>query len=431
MGLGISTIIVSGGIQSGSPFTLHAIPQVAQATSPQTLTDSIMKEVAASNATTFAIAVGADPVSSPGTTSEGLRTLLGLISDYGTDKNGFVAGKGAAVAGGAGAASQIICIGFNASVGSSVSQGAILIGSSGSYTAASSPGVAIGTGVVHAGQGSGVVIGGSATLTSQVGSFAGGGVVIGNSATLDSGNTGLLGTVIGANATGHGGSIVISSGATTVQVNGQQNVYIGAGAGILTSGNNNIVIGATNSTVAPEIIAASNTIIFGDGQSSNSGEVMFGWGGLTTQGAGNWQFGGTTQPLVALWLGQGANGVAAPGLVRLIATPGLGTDIPGGTLQFFGSLSTGAAVGGGIQFRTGVTGTTGTTRQTSANALTIADGTQICTFSKRINLTEIIATGAVALTLTNGPTTATAGPPQAYVRVQIGGVNYAIPAWTV
>lgn len=437
MGLGISTIIVSGGIQSGSPFSLHAIPQVAQATSPQTLTDSIMSQVVSSNTTGHAIAVGTDPAAVPASTSEGFRTLLGLISDYigtgGVAADGFIAGRGASV--NAAGSHQHVVIGFNASVGTAPSQGTVLIGSGSSATAGGTPGVCIGTGASMTGSGGGqqgaVVIGSSASWTSTGGAASVGGVVIGNNATLNAGNTSLVGTVIGGNASGGPGSIIIASGATSVQDAGQQNVWIGAGAGILTGGQNNIVIGATNSSSFPHIINASNTIIFGDGQSAASGEVMFGWGGLASLGSGNWQLGGTTQPLVALWLGQGGTGVATPGLVRIIATPGLGTDVAGGTLQIFGSLSTGAGVGGGIQFRTGVTGASGTLRQTSANALTIADGTQICTFTKRVNLTETIATGAVVLTLTNGPTTATAGPPQAYIRVQIGGVDYAIPAWTV
>ena len=398
-----STIIVSGGINAGSPFLAGFIPVITQV-SPPLVADSIMQQLTDALALDGAvILVGASDVGN--VAHEELRTTGGFISEKRGFPDSLIMGRLATVASG----------------------GAIAIGKSATTTGTSDP----------------VVVGTSSSSSAIAG------VALGQGATA-AGNSSLSAIAIGFNATtatAHNGAVAIGDSALS-----DSGVAIGSGCRDTAGGHRNVLIGAAASTTGAftDVILiggsdqtsgnanrgqANGQILLGlniEGITNAGAVVIQGDASQTDLGANAWQFGSRTYQMTLLCLGQGDLVAATnPGPALTIRqTNAQGLNQNGGSLTIIASRSTGTGVGGGIIFQTGVTGGSGSVLNVAATALTIADGTQIATFTKRVNLTETAATGAVALTLTNGPGTATAGPPQAYARIQIAGTNYVIPCWT-
>lgn len=242
------SLIVGGGIQSGSPFTLNHLVYVTN-TSPAQLSSygPIVATDSGSSVVYTAIPDGPGNVSTYTLDQATLRVAGGIIAEYRAND-------------------RSVCIGPQASIGITGTTETIAIGYSSSNASIRS--VAIGyQAAIGAGNDSSIAIGDTATVPAgtstdaiAIGRLSVGGVAqgiaIGLSATVTQAN----GVVVGANssvtaAAAQSSSIVVGAGTV---ITSTQSITIGAGGA--DAGANVLQLGAANTPIITTIIGAGNTI---------------------------------------------------------------------------------------------------------------------------------------------------------------------------
>lgn len=304
-------------------------------------------------------------------------------------------------------------------------------------------GVAIGTGALA---GNGVAIGPNATCTLGQGEVA-----IGFSATAQNLAVAVGGAAFAGIGGAHGnGSIAIGRSAsaaesTDIVIGTGNSGTSGAGGNIMLgsgvggsgiAGHDSICIGSSSNTgggFAPASATAAAvfaTVIGGNSQAQHSGARILGRG-INSTAVNQTLIGGVDDPAATVVFGNGATN-AAPQSVVLGITAATGPNQAGGALTITSGSSTGNTVGGSIVFQTSPAGAMGSGVNALVTALTIDAVTNpgTVTFAGSPQFTTTVAAGANVLTLTNGPASTVAGPPQHYIAVLIGGVRHVIPAWT-
>ncbi len=426
---GINPIVIGGGIQNGSPWTVGSLTYITNIDPPVVAASVAMQRVRSGPPIQTVITIGADIAP---TAVEALQVAGGLIAG---SKIPPLAGQPTVVEIGEGAQAivgptasgsiEAVVIGtaagqFWSGAGTGSSGGLVVIGHNArvilnSLLAGTQPNniVLIGTNARAWGKtnspnvgSSGVAIGVSVQLGSGATGGAAFGVVIGNSAWIDSGAAGV--------ALGSSSRLHSSVGGTHVAV------AIGDQAQAYAPGQ--IVIGHNVNGVA-------NTHVFSIGMGRNvvtRGPNTFTAGGQNTQisdvlfGAGDAVPGGSALLLRAT-NGQGTNDLAADFVVRA----GLST---GNTHGGIGPVN----FGGRIRFQTGtVVGVPGTALQAAGTRLEVlpswGTGAPTPAESAGVNFENVLDAAAAQVgTLANAPA---AGNPTFWLPVQINGVAFAIPAW--
>jgi len=431
MAFGTQSVIISNGIQAGPSFAL-AQGLFVSVVSPATAVSSASLRLTAGppdqieigpSTTPHATVIGFGATVPVGGT--GNQVVIGTAATTADTQDDVVIGHGAAT-GAVNAGNGSVAIGVSAAVGGAGSNagGGVAIGNA----ALANNGVAIGqgatclTGQVAVGFGAvavtfGIAVGGSATA-----SFGGGhglgSIAIGRSASANESTDIAIGTGNGGTAGGGGGNIVLASGIGGSGAQGHDSILIGS------SSNNGGAALPASATAA----GVFSTVIGGNSQAQHSGARLLGRG-LTSTAANQTLIGGTDDPAATVIFGNGAT-AAIPQNVIVGVTGGSGANVPGASHTIAGGQSTGNVGGGSIIFQTSPAGGAGSGVNALVTALTI-DSTGLATFAFAPFLTATSPTGAVVLTLTNGPTAAAAGPPQVYVQVKNGTHTYAIPAWQV
>lgn len=435
MAFAANSQILPVGITGGSPFavgdgvfvSLTQPPTVISTPSLRLNTGTPDQIEIGPSTTPHATVIGFGAVVPAG--GNGNQVVIGTSATSGTDTQDDVVIGHSANAGVTNGGIGSVAIGVSAAVGGvgSNAGGGVAVGNG----AQANNGVAIGQGATClTGQ---VAIG----LSSLAQAF---GVAIGGGANAFVGGAHGNGSVaIGRNASaGESTDIVVATGGSGTASGGGGNIYIGGGiGGSGVQGHDSVVIGGSSNTGGVSGTPASataagvfSTVIGGNSQARHSGARILGRG-LVSTAANQTLIGGLDDPAATVVLGNGAV-AAAPQNVILGVTGGdaSANNIPGASLTIAGGISTGTAVGGSIVFQTTPAGgASNTTPNALTTALTI-DSTQTVTFAKAPQITATVATGATALTLTNGPATAIAGPPQAYGAFLFGGVRYVMPLWT-
>jgi hypothetical protein len=432
MAFAVEDLVVSPGIAAGSPFVLGDVLFVTQvspalaASTPNIFVDTGPSpqqiEIGPLAATPHATVIGHLAVVPAG--GGGNQVVIGTSATSGTDtQDDVVIGHGAnagVTVGGNGA----VAIGVGATVGGAAANagGGVAIGS----TAVANNGVAIGqnatcnTGQVAIGISSTAITFGVAIGNGSTASFGGGhgngSIAMGRNASAGESTDICIGTGNGGTAGAAGGNVLLGSGVGSAGVSGHDCVVIGSSS---NSG------GGSASAAAS---ANFTTVIGGNSTAAHAGARLFGRG-ITSTAVNQTLLGGTDDPCATVVIGNGAV-AAVPQSVTIGVTGGSGADDIGGTLTIAGGIATGAGAGGSIVFRTSVVAGSSSTPQALATALTI-DNTQLVTFANAPFLTTQSAPGAVVLTLTNGPTAASAGPPQVYLQIKSTGHTYVVPAWQI
>lgn len=430
MASAIQDLVVSPGIEAGSPFVVGDALIVQQAITPQLAQST--------------------PVIHVDTSTTPNQVQIGsFVSNLGVT----VIGKGATVTGGAGTQDAVV-IGTNATTDH---QQAIAIGKTATVTGG--PDVAIGANTVaHAGAvaiGNGtqagtnaVAVGAGAGATKSAGQVMVGqnanadtfGIAVGSATALLDRAKGSGSIAIGRGASaGESTDVIVSSGGVTTSSasTGGGNVAVmgSAGPGVAITGQNNVLVGGGSGEAStandnnPNTGTHSNCILIGGGLTAAHDQVIMIGRGATSTAANQCVIGGTFAPIASVLFGNGPVAVS-PQNVTVGVTGGSGADDIGATLTIAGGIATGAGLGGSIIFQTSIVAGSSSTPQALATALTI-DNTQLLTFAHAPKLTDTSATGAVVLTLTNGPTAAGAGNPQVYLQFKNGTHTYAVPAWQV
>ncbi len=374
-------IIVGGGIQAGSPFTLGSLTRIVN-TDPPTIADSIAVQRTQGGTQVLTVGlVSATDWPLANTYTERLQTVGGFISDTGAANDNVLIGRGAAAliaadarnvvigrlakANGGPASSENVVIGYNIDLSARDIGSAVIIGA-GNVVGASFPaattivganntannafaGPGIGTG--SSWQGSGVGIGNQQAI-SAVNNWVG----VGRSVHVDA--TGQ--TVVGDNArgqAGHDNSITLGRNALSIAAN-------------------SVTVGALNVGIT--------TVLIGEGDT-----------------------------------------VAAPANVLHRHTDASGADAQGGIVRIRASIGTGnAATQGRISFQVGTPGASGSTPQTPTTTLQIRPPS---TNGASVNFIGTSGAGAAAGTLLNAPT---AGNPTDWIPVLFNGNVRYLPAWT-
>lgn len=398
-----TSIIVGGGIQAGSPFTLGRVPYITNV-SPAQASSSIIKVAADSVSAVVYIGIpnsaGTYVADTPLTgATETFRVKGGaIIEGSGTDSvqlgraagatatdsiaigRGTLADHADAVVIGRGAQNQV--------------NGGIVIGALASNHG--NPGVVIGQSAGMNGTG-GVAIGDAASLSSSaggsVGTAVGNGAVcvfqasanalaVGTTARASTGDT-VIGDLASSNqdnvfgsysvVVGNGAAANISGGnvfATVLGTSGlaqqKQAVVVGAGAQALTAGQTRtIVIGfqAKSST--------TDAIVIGGGSVLTSKSIAIG-AGAAEVGAAFLQLGAAGTPITTVLIGAGDT-IVGPANKSIRFTNASGTDNQAGDLTFVAPRSTGAATPAKIIFQVGAVGASSGVLQTATAVLTIDD----------------------------------------------------------
>jgi hypothetical protein len=430
MAFGTQSVIISNGIQAGPSFTLAqglfvsvVSPATASSSASLRLTAGPPDQIEIGPSTTpHATVIGFGATVPVGGT--GNQVVIGTAATTADTADDVVIGHGAAT-GTTNAGNGSVAIGVSAAVGQvgSNAGGGVAIGN----TAVANNGVAVGQGATClTGQ---VAIGFAATATA-FGVAVGGGA----SAFFAAGH-GNGSVAIGRNASaGESTDIVVATGGGGTATGAGGNIYIGGGVGGSgVAGHDCVIIGGSSNTglgSAPASATAAGvfaTVIGGNSQAQHSGARILGRG-LVSTAANQTLIGGTDDPAATVIFGNGAV-AAIPQNVIVGVTGGSGANTPGASHTIAGGQSTGNVGGGSIIFQTSPAGGAGSGVNVLVTALTI-DSTQTVTFAVAPKITATVATGAQALTLTNGPATAIVGPPQAYGAIFIGATRYVVPMWT-
>lgn len=325
----IQAIVLAVGITKGAPFTADFIPKVS-IVDPPTVVDSITREITATNSW---IVGGTDPA--PAAT-ERLRFTGGIVSDTGIGFDNFIAGRGAAAQGLAGANNVVIGVLASASGNVNLTNNVVI--------------------------GAGAAVGGTNTLGQNV--VIGAGVVYSYSAGTQAGNNVLIGNQFTLSAFFDG--VVIGGGAVTpVGVAG--GVYIGRQVRFAAV-SNAVAVGNTSR------VDANNGSAFGDGaRAAFTTSIALGRNAITTA-VNQMVVGAINLGIQDVLIGEGE--LATGGALGLtIRTSGSqGTDTAGGILTVRGSIGTGASVGGGFRVAVGRKVASGFIGQTVTDALEVQGG---------------------------------------------------------
>jgi hypothetical protein len=391
-------IIIGGGINAGTPFTLGNLVYVSNINPAQLTTLPAQHRLDGSvQITAFANNLGAYPAVTGAT--ETVRIQGGLIV-LGAGTDTVQIGRAATAA-----ANQSIVIGATAADGNQVG---VVIGFGAAQT--NSAGIVIGPGANiggNAGGSTGIAIG---TNASAVNSGSGGGdslaigtsaiakqqdVVIGGSASSNIQN--LLGNsnvVIGFAAAvnvGQGAGVAIGSSSAVAAKAG---VAVGQAATIGT-GINNVAIGQAAKITG----AVTGVVVVGQGSvASSAGVIMLGSGAVDL-GTGVCQLGAPNTNVTTIVIGQGDT-FATPNARVIRFTNASGLNSVAGGLTLIAPLSTGNSTPGGITFQTGVAIGSGSTLQTAATAMQL-DGTTTATNTRLLLYTVDTGTVQRVQTITN------------------------------
>ena len=438
MALSANSQILPVGIQAGAPFALGDVLFV-EVVSPPTIgttprifvdTTKTPQQIQVGSTTTRSTIIGTLAVeSAPNTPAD--QVILGTSAASADGQDSVVIGHAAAV-GASHSSNGSVAIGAAAVVGgaSSNAGGGVAIGDG----AAANNGIAIGASATCL---LGQVAVGPLAFASNFGCAVGGGAV----AQFASGH-GAGAIAIGRGATaGESTDVVISSACQTgggSATNGGNICVIGSSGGAtILSGFNNILVGGGNGTAGtdndknPAAGIQSNCILIGGGIVAAHDQVIMIGRGATSTAANQCIIGGTFAPIATVYFGNGPV-AAAPQNVTVGVTGGVGTDQAGANLGISGGVSTGAHAGGSIFFLTTPAGVSSSTPNAAVIAMTISAGTNpgTVTFAAAPKLTTTVAAGVARTgTLTNLPTTATAGDPQLWAAILVGSTRYVIPLW--
>lgn len=371
-------IIVGGGIQAGSPFTLGSLTRIVDA-DPPTIADSIVFQ--RTQAATEVITVGTN--SFPLAT-EKLQVIGGAIFDTGAHDNVLI-GRTAATVSLANARNVVI------------GTGAVANAASGGLAANTSENVVIGfNAIMNQGVGGCVIIGPNFTFgaTGPTGNVVaiGSGIIINNS---------FSGPVVGSSCTPQGSGTAYGNQIST----GAFNNWVAVGRSIDIQANRGTAVG-DNVTI----------------QAGHSASVVLGSDAVSIA-ANSFVVGALNQNITTMLIGGGDIQDPATSLTWR-QTNGTGTDILGGILTIIASRGTGnAATQGSILFQSGIPGATGVTLQTPETRLAIRPA---ATGAAAVDFLCTGGVGAGAGTLLNSPV---AGNPTVWFQVLINGVAKRVPAW--
>lgn len=383
-----NSIIVGGGIQSGSPFTLGRVPYITNVSPAQVssslmdiATDSVSAVVyvsipnsagvynAITNATETLRVQGGAIISGPGTdsvqigrgasatTPQSDQVAIGRAATASANGNvvigaaatsggnaGVVIGKSAAFSGSAGVAigeNSALSAGAGGAVGTAIGQGATA-----SFQAAGNS-LVIGVGA-HAVTGDTVV--GDAASSSTDSAFGVFNVVIGNLATANIAGGNVFAVVVGANSSSAQKlATVIGSGSSATVAGQTRAVVIGSGSHANTT----------------------DAIVIGGGSTLTSKSIAIG-AGAAEIGVGTMQLGAPSTPISTVIIGEG-NTKASSAARAIRFTNASGTDNGAGDLTIIAPLSTGAATPAKIVFQVGAVAGSSAVLQTATAVLTIDD----------------------------------------------------------
>lgn len=362
-------IIVGGGIQSGTPFTLGRLVYVTNVNPPQ-LT-SYGPQVALDGVVQYTdVPDSAGTYTGLGGAVETFRIQGGaIIQGGGTDSVAIGRGAAAAIASGANGADTIaigrgiiggtvttqkvaigalanisggasVVVGYNSGSGSANAVAGIFIGNQAqaSGNAGGATVVVIGDGALivlgNAGGGGGVAIGFAATVNHP------GSVTIGRSAQSSGSSTSSQNTVtVGDGATStRFGTTVVGGGASTTQFT---STVVGSGASVTLNAASpsvgSIVIGQTATT------SKAGCVVIGTASALTSTASACIGHGCADMGANVIQLGGPNSAYNVIVLGQGDT-VGSPAAKGFRFTNGSGTDNAAGDITWQAPLSTGAAM---------------------------------------------------------------------------------------
>jgi hypothetical protein len=477
----VETIVVGGGIGAGTPFALNGFPYVASIDPPLLATTTLLQRKAPPNEAILVSNTGADPEAAD--TSTVLRVLGGFASyspgtlnrSYGDDISIDSSRSGCT------------CIGRGITIAATGGNNCVLVGNTLTVNSATATvigqNISIGTSYNFGN----IIIGGSGTLGNGGGGASGQNVIIGNTilvgigvignnliiaaAAMNIGNTQSGNVYVGTSVTA-GDSSLSNTGlgeSMTFGSNTQRNLLLGNGH--TANHNRNVLIGlnltsaADNQCVIGNTIQDLATIVFGvsGGPSVNAHDVTLRLtdevgtdiaghlftirGGL---GTGNAFSGGVAfsigVPLASGATLQTATQFAVMGINAASGAYGLNINAPNnqaGAVHFDMNAS-------GFPQCIGMAGANnqlinGSTQgelciRSNRDILFSADGggtTQIVMVQTTGVLTYLVdravrfdnqtnAAGAAAGTLGNAPT---AGDPGHWLKINIGGTNFAIPCW--
>lgn len=227
------------------------------------------------------------------------------------------------------------------------------------------------------------------------------------------------------------GSSAVGNGANATSL-GSSVVVIGYGAGNGGAGNGSVsignfaVAGNTGSIVLGTAMQTNSTNCFVVGHTS--GVTVQGQQYIATTGAGQITFGGPSNVMKDVFLGQGAVGVVTPSNVSIQPTPvGAGnSNTTGGNFTLSAGNGTGTGGSGSIIFQTAPAGTTGSAVNTLATVFAIMNTGAVNHYGSSSGIISVATQAAAGTYNFNLPTTAgTAGT----VLTSQGGGSTAM-TWT-
>lgn len=432
------TVIVSGGIQNTSPFTIGTIPVIV-ATSPPAISDSLLSQSPVAVPTGIIVTALGDPSVAA---TETLRWRGGIISEAVGFADSTVMGRGATV----GAANQVV-IGVGANGGTVASTVAIgrnaTVVSSG--TAIGNSATANGVNCLAVGQSSSATNPGGTGRTVAIGPGASSNKINSVAVGADAVVTANSATVVGSQATCAGSESVVIGAQASVG-NGLHSIAIGFGAAVnadaaicISAGSSgptfsvaatgSILIGGTRTT-PPSVTHADNILIGMSGATFAANVAQIGATGTTINtvvvGRGD-TFAGQTPVTIRLTDRTGAGNLAGSNLV-IRSGAGVGSDVTAAQIQFQTPVV--AAAGATQTFATRVSifpsgGLSVAAPDVASITMAIAGfgGAGVASLSLT-NLTDGAA--AAAGTLNNAPS---AGDPAIWVPIRINGNLRFFPCW--
>lgn len=386
MAFAIEDLIVSPGVNAGTPFAVGDVVFVEQTSPP--LVESTPNIFVDTSKTPQQIQVGNVTTHS---------TIIGTLATEtapSTPANHVIIGTSATTADG----QDDVVIGHAAQAGQvNTTNGAVAIGPTAAVGGASTNaggGVAVGNGAVA---NNGVAVGaGASCLTGQVAVGASASVtnfaiaVGGNAQALFSRGKGSGAIAMGRNAkAAESTDVVISSNCNTaggLSTTGGNICIVGSASSNATiSGFNNVMIGGgngeslNNNDKNPNTGAQNNCILIGGGSVAAHDQVILIGRGITSTLTNQCVIGGSFAPIASVIFGNDVVN-AAPQNVVIGVTGGTGLNAGGASLTLAGGIATGSGTGGPIVFKTSVVAGSSSTPQALATALTI-DNTQVATFN--------------------------------------------------
>jgi hypothetical protein len=383
-------LVIGGGINAGSPFTLDQFLYVSNTNPP---------------------AASSYPGLTRGTNAVELNGTQAPKANRNT-----IAGGNSILA----ASTDAVVFGWNNTAGTASSPvtAHIVIGSA--LTGASTTAIIlVGGSIADGGSAAAIKIGsGLGGLTnghvgigfSQTLGGASNGVSVGNSITITGGNNAI---VYGAGSDGGTNTATFGQGSGGAT---QNTLFLGNGISV-TGGGSTTGIAVGMSITGTGV---NNAITIG-----HQADYL---AGFITLGNNNLGGGGFSTTLLLGGAQSHTTATAVPAFdVRL--KNALGTNIAAGDFTVTGPRATGNAASGAIIFQTGLVGASSATLQTATSVfrITAAQKAEVMLDNGLAFVNQTSGAGAGAGTLTNAPS---AGNPSHWLRVLINGANRFIPCWT-